>query len=67
MAHLDRVGDGLEEFDELGATVVGDAALAPEVVVVRRDELGKVQLALRRVLQQLHHLATGNQCKETKG
>jgi hypothetical protein len=49
--HHEYVGDGLEELHELGEAVVGEFALASEVVVVGRDELGEGHATVGLVTQ----------------
>ena len=55
-AYLQDVGDGLQQLQQLGVAVVGDAALLGEVVVVGGDELVDGQQAGGLALQQVDHL-----------
>ena len=50
------MGNGLEQLDEFGEAVVGDAALLTEVMVVGGDELVEGHAALRTVLHEVDHL-----------
>lgn len=47
---------GLEQLEEFGVAVVGDAALLGEVVVVGRDEPAERHQACGLALQQVHQL-----------
>ena len=55
-AYLQDVGDGLQQLQQLGVPVIGDAALLGEVVVVGGDELVDGQQAGGLALQQVDHL-----------
>ena len=46
----------LEQLGQLAEAIVGDSTLAPEVVMVGRDELVELHLAEGHVTQQLPHL-----------
>lgn len=48
--------NGLQQLQQLGVAVVGDAALLGEVVVVARDELAHGHEAGRLILQQVDDL-----------
>ncbi len=56
MTYLHDVWNGVEQLHQLRVPVVCHAALAPEVMVVGRDELAEGHTALRAVLEQLHHV-----------
>lgn len=46
----------LQELQQLGVAIVGDAALLGKVVVVRRNELAHGHDARRLALQQVNYL-----------
>lgn len=54
--YLQHVWHGLQQLQQLGVAVVGDAALLGEVVVVGRDELAHGHDAGRLTLQQVDDL-----------
>ena len=51
VAHLYHVRDGLKQLHQLGVPVVGHPTLAPEVVVIGRDELGEGHAALQGMFE----------------
>lgn len=53
--YSDNIWYGLEELNQLGETVVSDAALPAVVMVVGRNELIKRHTALWAILQQIDH------------
>ena len=57
-AHLHDMRQCLEQFHQLRVAVVGDATLAPEVVMIGRDELAEGHAAAGVRTQQVDNLAT---------
>jgi DUF1009 family protein len=53
---LHDVTNGLEDLDQLRATVVNDRALLVEQLVEGRDELVERDAEVREALQQIPHL-----------
>ena len=56
--NLDDVWQCLEELHEFGVTVIGDATLATEVVVVRRNELAERNATSGEGSKEVDHFAT---------
>ena len=56
--YLDDMRNCLKEFHEFGVAVVSHAALAPEVVMVRRYEFTEGHATTRAVLKEVHYLTT---------